>query len=80
MPTLCCAVPSHLRVALQGDLLSEGTGIAVTQPRRVAAISLARRVAEETGTTLVRLLASDACIMQCADALPLDAAGRAGRL
>ena len=38
----------------QGDLLSDNTGIAVTQPRRVAAISLARRVAEETGTVLVR--------------------------
>ena len=46
---------SPVFAAPQSDLLSEGTGIAVTQPRRVAAVSLARRVAEETGTTLVRL-------------------------
>ena len=43
-------------LARQSDILAQGTGIAVTQPRRVAAISLARRVAEETGAVLVRPL------------------------
>jgi HrpA-like RNA helicase len=38
----------------QGGLVPEGSALAVTQPRRVAAISLARRVAEETGSVLVR--------------------------
>jgi HrpA-like RNA helicase len=42
--------------AHQSDILAQGTGIAVTQPRRVAAISLARRVSEEAGAVLVRRL------------------------
>lgn len=36
---------------LQGGFASSGA-IAITQPRRVAAMSVARRVAEEVGTTL----------------------------
>jgi len=43
---------------LSGDLLSGSTAVAVTQPRRVAAVSLARRVAEESGTQLV-------CVSMC---------------
>lgn len=36
--------------------LSGGKMVAVTQPRRVAATSLAKRVAEETGTELGQLV------------------------
>ena len=37
---------------LQGGFADQGGAIACTQPRRVAAMSVARRVAEEMGTAL----------------------------
>ena len=52
--TLCDKRLFRVVLALQSGLVAEGTAVAVTQPRRVAAVSLARRVAEESGTQLVR--------------------------
>ena len=52
--TLCDTRLFRVVLALQSGLVAEGTAVAVTQPRRVAAVSLARRVAEESGTQLVR--------------------------
>lgn len=37
---------------MQGGFAKEGGGIACTQPRRVAAVTVAKRVAEEMGVTL----------------------------
>jgi hypothetical protein len=62
-------LPVRLSVIRDGDVIcveipkfihesgiSGGKMVAITQPRRVAATSLARRVAEETGTELGQLV------------------------
>ncbi|CAG9466382.1 unnamed protein product [Pedinophyceae sp. YPF-701] len=38
------------QILLDAGLVADGTMVAVTQPRRVAAVTVARRVAEERGT------------------------------
>lgn len=47
-----CQLKEIPQYILEAGIALQGQAIAVTQPRRVAAINLAKRVADEVGTPL----------------------------